>query len=1070
MPTKLTIMTSPEITQKRISPIANPRPPRLHYPVGWFNSEEEYRARKVVDRDQIFPFSERPTNFGYSWQADRTTPNGLLLNPGLDDRDPLAAQVLPLQLKTFVGTFYDPKFGLDTEQGRLERDTVYQNSTDDRELLIQPNDPTLIEVTNSLGTRRIVVRASKLQTLTVRSAEQQEHTEGSPGFIGSRKRQAEDSEFDLIVANAEEQAQPVQVPPTNDQKQDQAAGLDSNEESRAQGRVAWLINIMTSVRGAVTKVSNSIAGYGEFARTVSSCRSKLILAAVHFRNHNAVERHSRDSQTGDVTTKRIKLGHEAETTKLNLVWIDESTRIFNWHEVAPFVQAMKDTIRWVKKGLEGKLPKSQSGSRAGSPAPRLDDDGRMRRLYQLSVHLGLFQQTVLILETIYSHTFFANMTETFKLPQSTMDYPINPQELINITNVKNFLDHFPEECAPVLTDSGVPRRILKGVSADLGALITQKPMPSLLQRAGLVGKVMKFFRPRDNFGTEMPDEMMPGTFPDVQTNSHSNIEGHVKTKAREPAEDAELSLESPNEEHLEDGDILTSPSLAQDADACTFVREHLADIALMGPKANPIPILKNDNRSIIALKRLQKARGIKKVQFSPSAKRGTPSPGRARGFLNKIFGSPPIIGSPLRHSAYGSSSSPRAASSPLRLIPARNNLSNAQIDGSPDSRSSDRSTQEMGGDPGTDPTSEESDGEDTTAKFQPRLVQHFNESLDELEAKGFFGSGGPREQPSCPPSPPTLSGLNISDDKEGELEDLSVAIQLLLDVDEHRRREEEERIAKKAEEERLRIAREAEEERLRMTGGLRVPQRPLITSLPDEWTQKVFASLRASENEALTATAEGTNLTRHDFLKVVPQTVWLNDEIVNGSLSWLDRYINEAAGAPEIRSPRRVCLALGSFFYKRLEDNGVLNTERALRRYGVSKANFLNLQTILMPICRANHWTLLVIRPQKRTVSHMDSFNPNGSPVHTNRALEWIKAFLGDDFKSEEWRTVRHEAPQQRNGYDCGVFTITNGMCVALGLNAIDTYTGEDLPLQRLRIAGMLLNKGFSGEFDLAGL
>ncbi|TDZ28261.1 hypothetical protein C8035_v000785 [Colletotrichum spinosum] len=84
--------------------------------------------------------------------------------------------------------------------------------------------------------------------------------------------------------------------------------------------------------------------------------------------------------------------------------------------------------------------------------------------------------------------------------------------------------------------------------------------------------------------------------------------------------------------------------------------------------------------------------------------------------------------------------------------------------------------------------------------------------------------------------------------------------------------------------------------------------------------------------------------------------------------------------------------------------------------------------------------------------------------------METIKAVLGNKYRAEEWRTVRHEAPQQTNGYDCGVFTITNGICLALGINAVDAYDKEELPLQRLRLAAMLLNRGFEGDFNLAGI
>ncbi|KAK2010287.1 Ulp1 protease family protein [Colletotrichum eremochloae] len=799
---------------------------------------------------------------------------------------------------------------------------------------------------------------------------------------------------------------------------------------------------MTSVRGAVNKVSSSIVGY------------------VYPRNYHVVERHSRDQQTGNIGSKRIKLELadnsvdetmaaqqsrvvHSPTPNPNLVWVDESTRVAHWHQVAPLVRALRSISRRIEKG--------PPGSRDGSPASRVDEDARSQRIYTLGAYVTIFQQTAFVLETVYSHTFLAKLKDIFRSPQSSMDYDVSPDEFLAITAAQKFVDDFPDECSLVLAESGVTQRVLKGIGADLDALANRRPMPSLVQRAGLVGKVIKFFRGSDSFGMEAPNDTvskltaeMPGSFPDAQV------------KSEPVAEEAKPSVDAPEHRPVTKPNYLPP---VRTTDAYTFVREHLAEIATKRraaykdgltdiypedqlPRPSPVPIFKKDNQSPVVLKRLQKARGLKRIQFSPSAKLSTPPPAKPAGFFNKLFGSPTVIGSPLRQATDDGS------------------LSGAQTDGSPESRSPGRPGRLTGTGEETDNTSEDSDdGGAIASRCQPRLMLHLSKSLRGLEAKGFFAKDEPRDASSCPPSPPTLAGLNISDDKEEELEDLSLALQLLLDVDEARRREEEERKAK-----------EAAEEKLRKTGGLRVPQRRMITSLPTDWSQKVRASLQAHPSKTLTTTAESVELRKHDFAKVVPETEWLNDEIVNGSLQWLDRYVNAAAGATDVKSPNRVCLAMGSFFYKRLEDNGVHNTERALRRYGVTKANFLKLETILMPICRNNHWTLLVVRPQKRTVSHMDSLNPRGSAIHTNRALAWIEAFLGGDYKASEWRTVCHEAPLQRNGYDCGVFTITNGICLALGLNAIDTYSGEDLPLQRLRIAGMLLNKGFSGEFDLSGL
>ncbi|KAM4066957.1 sentrin/SUMO-specific protease [Hirsutella rhossiliensis] len=291
-------------------------------------------------------------------------------------------------------------------------------------------------------------------------------------------------------------------------------------------------------------------------------------------------------------------------------------------------------------------------------------------------------------------------------------------------------------------------------------------------------------------------------------------------------------------------------------------------------------------------------------------------------------------------------------------------------------------------------------------------------------------------------------------------------------AEEEAKRAEEE--AKRAEEEAQRRAEEEAkrrelEEILAQTGGLRPAKCPLITPLSEKWMQEVEKALDPGTTRLLASTCEGIELRRHDFDTLIPPTKWLNDEIINGSLGWLDRAINGAAGIKDTRRQTRKCLAMGSFFFKYLLEKGVERTERTLRRNGVTKDNMLDVETIILPICMNLHWTVLVIRPAKRTVVHMDSLSPSGSRQIRRLGLAWVKHILQEKFVESEWEEVVTEAPSQSNSYDCGVFTITNAMCLALGLSPIHSYDAQDMPLQRHRIAAALMNGGFKDEFDLQG-
>lgn len=86
------------------------RPRRPLSKIGFFRSYDEFLASYSL-RDRPAPFEKPPTTtFGYSWEAHPTSPC-LLVNPGLDPRDPLACGVAPRQLKTFIGNRYNSRFG-----------------------------------------------------------------------------------------------------------------------------------------------------------------------------------------------------------------------------------------------------------------------------------------------------------------------------------------------------------------------------------------------------------------------------------------------------------------------------------------------------------------------------------------------------------------------------------------------------------------------------------------------------------------------------------------------------------------------------------------------------------------------------------------------------------------------------------------------------------------------------------------------------------------------------------------------------------------------------------------------
>jgi len=288
-------------------------------------------------------------------------------------------------------------------------------------------------------------------------------------------------------------------------------------------------------------------------------------------------------------------------------------------------------------------------------------------------------------------------------------------------------------------------------------------------------------------------------------------------------------------------------------------------------------------------------------------------------------------------------------------------------------------------------------------------------------------------------------------------------------LQEQQRKKAEEQQRKKAEEQR---AKDQAAKRRRLAAaelGFRLPKEPLVTPLSQEWEDRVDAAAAQPWNTKLGVTQEPADFQTRDLVeRLLPPTAWLNDTVVIGSILSAAAAINKAAGATA-ENPK--CAALTSFFWSRLKSNGPTSCARLMKRAKIRTDNFLDIDTILIPICEGPHWTLAVVRPRLRQVAHMDSLlGGRGHPAIRARLMEWVRASLGSQFVEAEWREVDLPSPLQTNGYDCGVFAIANAICVGLGVDPTATYSPTDLTVMRRRLAAALLNGGFEGELGLAGL
>jgi hypothetical protein len=783
-----------------------------------------------------------------------------------------------------------------------------------------------------------------------------------------------------------------------------------------------LFSIFSDVAGRISGRVHSLGTLGALLPFDNAC-SYLSVSPGRW---EIQEDGSRTDRTGDTPAKRRKVVIDDAADLPSSTWIQESPPLTS---VAP-AKKSNQALAWVTedellprferislfinalKSIRAKYGYRQRRDAGGSTTPHFDDPTALSK--SLDAAIGL-------LSTLYSAKFLSSVRGRFPRPITELDYRLSSRERSNISSTRSFIASLKGQFADDQAD------LITTVVHDLQAVEENRPIPTYVSSNPVIL--------RRALGSILPTLSKLTTKGSVPSPSNVESNAEIKTEESGEAHDTELTNDDLTGADTPSSSRFMNAFGSLRTPATELVRQFLrkgtakASVDLKSrrpitiPRSVPHSILKQTRRAAFGPKRLQSSREMRVVKFEETTSERPAKPAKPR------------------------------------LAQARAQLDGADSDcedGAGDTKNETPKNE------GTSPTSPPKFRRSDEQRRRDSLSRHsvFNLKFSDLTISRDLTS------PEPSPSPP-LRSLPISAEKDDDLGELGATLQLKLDQVAAKRRAEEEERARKAEEKAKREA----EEKLRRSGDLRPPKQRLVTPLGESWVQRVKETHYEPGHVDLATTADRVGLKKRDFDQVVPATVWLNDEIVNGSLNWVDKYVNTSAGIKDVKKQDRKCLALGSFFWKTmLVKNGGIGTERSLGRMGVTPKNFLSIDTVLIPVCENDHWTLVVVRPSKRTVSHMDSLDPRGGAHKIAIVVTWLKALLKGDYNAEEWRMVRFEAPLQTNYYDCGVHTITNGICVALGVSPIEAYSSSDMPLQRQRIAAMLLNGGFHDDFDLSYL
>jgi sentrin-specific protease 1 len=254
-----------------------------------------------------------------------------------------------------------------------------------------------------------------------------------------------------------------------------------------------------------------------------------------------------------------------------------------------------------------------------------------------------------------------------------------------------------------------------------------------------------------------------------------------------------------------------------------------------------------------------------------------------------------------------------------------------------------------------------------------------------------------------------------------------------------------------------------------------------LSQLPPHVDQKVTEILEiTTPGREIVQSPEGNMLLRKDFATLLDSANyntgkpegWLNDEIINGFFTALCNAMNDKAGHTKGKVPPFASYITG--WYGSVQKKGMSAIERWSRRKGIKGEKLLECKRIFFPVNPGNHWSLLVICPDIRTIEYLDSLDIGQSD--TNRksthyielGRKWLQMELGDKYVQDEWTDVDRRSSIQDNGSDCGVFTCLNGFASALALsNPRKEFGPQHIPNARRAMVAMFKFEGFNTHFEL---
>ena len=190
-------------------------------------------------------------------------------------------------------------------------------------------------------------------------------------------------------------------------------------------------------------------------------------------------------------------------------------------------------------------------------------------------------------------------------------------------------------------------------------------------------------------------------------------------------------------------------------------------------------------------------------------------------------------------------------------------------------------------------------------------------------------------------------------------------------------------------------------------------RRRRLAPLPPDTSSRISEAL-TSPPVAILIERGGIAIGQKD-LYTLSGSNWLNDEVINFYLSVL--LVERSKGTLH---------AFSTFFYSRLSEGGYPAVQRWTRRVDLFGGT---IRMILFPInLSGNHWVLAAADLDACQVVYYDSLGGRNQ-VCLDRLLAYLRLEHLDKQGGRplegSWTAIHaSNTPRQRNGYDCGVFTL----------------------------------------------